>query len=104
MRIEELERLAAAHRAGQGRRHDTSRDYRGNVTFHRPPTPQERIYNTILASGRAVTRGEIARLLGLRKTPWLTAQIEGLVADSYVLRTHGTWKNGTVMYLYEVKQ
>lgn len=102
MRIEELERLVAAQQAGQGNSHHTSRDSQGNVTFHRQPTPQERVYNAVLEAGRAVTRGDIAKALGLRKTPWLNGVIEGLVADGYLTRTHGTWKNGVVMYLYEV--
>lgn len=89
MRIDELERLAAAERAGQGQGYNTSHDHSDNVTFHRPPTPQERVYNAILLSGGGVTRGDIARALGLRKTPWLIAHIDAMVADGYLRRTHG---------------
>lgn len=104
MRIDELERLAAAERAGQGHGHDTSQHSIGHVTFYRPPTIQERIYNAVLTHGGAATRGQIAAALGLCKTPWLVAAIERCVYDGYLRRSHGRWKNGVLMYVYEVAE
>lgn len=89
--------------AEQGSGHVTSRDYSGHVTFYRPPTPQEKVYDVVAEAGRAVTRGDIAKALGWKKTPWLTGIIEGLVSDGYLSRTHHVWKNGCLMYRYEVR-
>jgi len=90
----------------QGRGNDTSQYLNGHDTSHRPPAPtptiQQRIYDVVTASGGAVGRGAIAKALGLKKTPWLVCIIEGLVQDGYLRRVHGQWKNGTLMYLYEV--
>ena len=86
-----------------GRRHETSRNHSGHVTFHRPATMREKVYDVVQAAG-ALTRSDIAGALGLKKTPWLTAIIEGLVSEGYLIRKHDTWKNGCLMYRYEVKR
>lgn len=88
---------------GEGSGYDTSRYQYGHDTFPHEPTIRERIYAVVLASGGAVSRTQIAKALGLRKTPWLISSIESLVMDGYLGRQHHAWKNGALMYLYEVK-
>lgn len=86
----------------------TSRDQNGNVTFHALPEARRDIrrdvYKAIADSGRVMSRGDIAKALGLKKTPWLTTVIEGLVVDGYLTKEHGIWKNGVVMYYYGINQ
>lgn len=84
-----------------GRGYETSRNQTDRVTFHRPATMREKVYDVVNAAS-SPTRGDIARALGLKKTPWLTAVIEGLVNEGYLIRKHDAWKNGCLMYRYEV--
>jgi len=89
---------------GEGSFFAASRDGGRLVTFSREPSLQERIYRFVADSGRAVTRAEIAKALGLVKATWLNKHIEALVAEGYLQRQQGTWTNGVVMYRYEVKR
>jgi hypothetical protein len=86
----------------------TLRDQNGNVTSHDLlPSPRDfdrEIYVFVATSGRAVSRSEIAKALGLKKTPWLFHKINFLVEHGFLTVKHGVWKNGSLMYLYEVKR
>lgn len=92
---------------GEGR-HITSRDLSANVTSHSIPSfvvdIKREIYLAVLNAGRAVTRAEIAKAVSRKKTPWLNDQIEQLVELGYLTRRHGIWKNGCLMYWYEIHQ
>jgi hypothetical protein len=72
-----------------------------------PPRPVARdirreIWDACYEQGRALTRTEIARALGLKKTPWLIAQIEQLTIEGYLLRSQDWLKNGLHYWTYEV--
>lgn len=99
--IEELERLV-----GRGSSYVSSHDRNDHVTTHQPPLVRRDvrrdIYDFVLQSGRAVTRGEIAKALKLKKTGWLHNHIEQLVTDGYLIRFNGHWHNGMIMFWYEV--
>jgi hypothetical protein len=87
---------------------DTSRYQNGNDTSHKK-LPSTRDYNReiyifVLESGGGVTRGDICKSLGLKKTPWLIAKIDALVAGGFLTRRNETYRNGFVVYLYEVNQ
>lgn len=103
--IAQLEALAT----GQGRaRSDTYRYQNSLNTSQLPPlTPvgiRERIYRTVKdANGAAVPRSEIARRLGLKKSPWLNQSIEGLVRDGYLVKTEVTYRTGAPMFVYELR-
>lgn len=104
--IAQLEALA---QAGQGRGHDTYQHQNGIDTSQLPPlvnpSIRERIYDLMCQHfGAALPRSEIARLLKLKKSPWLTQAIESLVADGYLIKSPVAYKNGALMYVYEVKR
>lgn len=86
----------------------TSYDQNGNVTSHKIPSfvrdYDKEIYLFVATAGRAVSRADIAKALGLKKTPWLYGKINFLVEHGYLSSHHGIWKNGVVMYFYEVNQ
>lgn len=87
----------------------TSRDSIGDKTSYRVPSFVVDIKREILqavydASGVALTRAQIAKAVGRKKTPWLTNQIEELVKRGYLVREHGTWKNGCLMFWYRINQ
>lgn len=90
---------------GEGQ-HDTSRDSRGNVTSHLFPSfvvdVKREILTAVYNYGGAVTRAQIAKMTGRKKTPWLHEHIEDLVRDGYLRREQGIWKNGCLMYWYEL--
>ena len=56
------------------------------------------------AADRPVTRLEIARRVGQRKTPWLISIIEGLVIEGAIQRTASTMPNGVIVYLYHAME
>jgi hypothetical protein len=93
---------------GQGGGNKPSQHLNDDVTLQRPMLAEkhvrERIYDFVIQSGGAVNRDEIAKGLKLKKTPWLLNHIEQLVSDGYLHRTQGYWKNGVVMYWYEVRK
>ena len=90
----------------EGSSHVTSYDQNGHVTSHEIPeaplTLEQRIYVALWQSGRAMTRREIAKALGLKSTGWLNGKIDGMVSDGHMSRNHGTHTNGWVKYEYEV--
>lgn len=87
---------------------DTSRYQNGNDTSHKKlPSPRDynrEIYLFAASQSGGVTRGEIAKHLGLKKTPWLIEKIDALVSDGFLTRTNGTFRNGFLVYRYEVNQ
>ena len=102
----ELEQLASLK--GEGGGHATSQDQTSHVTYHTLPSfrrdIQRDIYGAVLSAGRAVSTSEIAKLLELKKTPWLRDRIERLVQDGYLIKTEGLWRNGVTMYFYDVQR
>lgn len=86
----------------------TSYDAIGNVTSHPLPSfvrdYEREIYLFVATSGGAVSRAQIAKALGLKKTRWLFDKIDRLVEHGYLTASHGMWKNGVLMYFYEVNQ
>jgi hypothetical protein len=66
------------------------------------PTIYARIMDVVIQGDRAMTRLEIARALGLKKTPWLVTAIERLATDGYLTRIESRTPQGVIMWLYEV--
>jgi hypothetical protein len=98
--IEDLERLV-----GQGGDNVTSynqSDYMTSPVFR--VDVRRDIYDVVCQSDRAVTRGEIARALKRKPSPWLNGRIDQLVADGYLKRSEYTWHNGMPVYYYEVRR
>jgi hypothetical protein len=87
---------------------DTSRDAISIGTSQNvelaPKHPRERIWEFVALSGRAVSRGEIAKGLGYKKAPWINAHIESLVQDGWLERGHTIRPGGVVMFWYRAKQ
>lgn len=101
--IADLERLVTM--AGEGAGHVSLRAPTGNVpTFDFRVDIRRDIYNAVVSAGRAVTRADIAKAVRRKKSRWLNERIEDLVGDGLLHRSHGYWKNGVVMYFYEVKR
>lgn len=103
--IPQLEALARmTQTVEQGGRNEKARESMRNVPSREVPlaqkTVRERIYAYAIKSDGAVTRGDIAKALKLKKSTWLNGVIEGLVSDGYLTREHDCWKNGMVMYRY----
>ena len=103
--MEDLERLSV----GQGMGIDTSPYQNGNDTYQYPsltnPSIRARIYDVLVrADGSALPRSEIAKRLGLKQTPWLIMAIESLVNDGYLNKYRTVYKNGALMFAYEVKR
>lgn len=92
----------------KGRDYVTAHDSNGHVTAHAlpvaPVTLEQRIFIAVAQAGRAVTRREIARAVGLKSTGWLNGKIDGMVNDGYLRREHGRHYNGVTKFLYEVNQ
>ena len=90
-----------------GKRHVTGHDSNGHVTVHplpdAPLSIEQRIFVAVAQSGRAVTRTDIAKALGLKTTGWIISKIEGMVSDGYLSREHGRHYNGVVKYLYSIR-
>lgn len=90
----------------KGRQHVTTHDENGHISSHvlpeAPPTLEQRVFIAVAQSGRAVTRREIAKALGLKSTGWLNGKIDGMVNDGLLCRDHGTHYNGVVKFLYRV--
>lgn len=51
-------------------------------------------------NGAFYTRAEIARGVGLKKSPYLIQLLDQLVTDGHLFAAQDTAKNGTVMFLY----
>lgn len=91
----------------KGKRHVTAHDENGHVTAHplpdAPLSIEQRIFIAVAQSGRAVTRADIAKALGLKTTGWIISKIEGMVRDGCLNREHGRHYNGVVKYLYSIR-
>jgi len=103
--LTDLERLAS----GAGDTDTASYQYHNGIGTNQhyslmQPTIQWRIYQALLEMNGAGTRLQIARHLGIKKTPWLTQSIEGMVSDGYLTRREGVSKQGMLMFWYEVKR
>jgi hypothetical protein len=48
------------------------------------------------------SRSQIAKSLGLKKTPYITTHIESLVSSGNLIKVEGRWTNGCVMYFYQL--
>lgn len=86
-----------------------SRSSSGNVPSRSfpsfPESIERRIWDAVAsAPGGWMTRADIARALGLKKTTWLNAKITQMVTDGYLVTHQGTWKNGCAIYWYGVPQ
>lgn len=92
----------------QGSGYIPSYSQSGNVPSCDVPSFQvdirREIYIFVMNAGRAVSRAEIAKAVNRKKSTWLDGVIEGMVWDGYLSRIPGVWKNGCVMYFYEVNQ
>lgn len=100
--IADLERIVEIEK---GSSHDTSRNHLGDETSRNLHGVQKKIYMYALEQSKCdkeVSRGQIAKKLGLKKTGWLHDQIDDLVAAKKLTRRNGTWKNGVLMYWYTV--
>ncbi len=60
------------------------------------------IYVAVANIGGWVSRDEIAKAIGRKKSSWLNSHIEQLVKDGYLTRTQVLRYNGMVMYFYMV--
>lgn len=87
MKREQLEQIVALK--GQGGHARTSQDQNSPMTYQLPSRRDIRsdVYSLVVqVSGQWVTRSWIATQLGLKKTPWLTATIEKLVDEGYLVK------------------
>lgn len=66
------------------------------------PNIYARIHDACERAGQPLTRLQIARALGLSKTPWLVSAIERLANEGYLTRLEGRTPQGVVVWLYEV--
>ncbi len=93
---------------GQGREFRTSRNQFGTETSHPLPSfpehIQKRIYDVVCNADGWVSRADIAKALGLKKTPYLVGHLEALVGAGYLHRDQVVRPSGMVMYFYEVKR
>lgn len=97
--IADLERLAVME--GQGGRNVPARSQSRSVNLPDFRVDIRRdIYKKVVEAGRAVTRAEIAKAVGKKKTTWLNDRIEDLHRDGFLRRECSYWKNGVVMYYY----
>lgn len=101
--MNDLERLAEM--VGEGSRNTPSYSQSRNVPAHDFRVDVRRdIYNAVLLARGAVTRAEIAKAIGKKKSTWLTERIEDLVRDGLLCRENAYWKNGVIMYFYQVQR
>lgn len=101
-KIADLERLVAIE---QGTGSSTSQHQSDSTTFQPPSHKMDirrDIYTAVMMSGCLVSRAEIAKLLGLKKTPWLVAAIEELVNAGYLLKYIQERRNQLPIYFYTV--
>jgi hypothetical protein len=92
--------------ARQGRDTDTYQNPEGIGTSQHLVWMQPNIYARIQdvcdRAGQPLTRLQIARALGLSKTPWLVAAIDRLANEGYLIRIEGRTPQGYLVWLYEV--
>jgi hypothetical protein len=78
-----------------------------NVPTQELPSFVTDIKRDIIAAVRAggvVTRCDIARAVGKKKTTWLINHIEELVKLGRLVKLASVWKNGVTMYYYAVPE
>ncbi len=111
--MQQLEALAAMERGEDvpteppGGSSATYRHPMGSATYQPPPLPRDvrrDIYNAVYSAGRAVGRAEIAKALGVKKTPWLCQHIERLVDERFLVKIVGYAPTGATMYFYGVAE
>lgn len=99
----DLERLAAL--VGQGERSETYQHQPDTGTFQPPPPKSDirrDVYTILCIQNDWVSRAGIAKLLGMRKSPWLAFAIEQLVDAGYVQKYAASWPGGLPVYYYRV--
>lgn len=93
---------------GESGRHVTTRDSDSHVTSHdavlAPDPIRAVIWKFAALSGRAVSRAEIAKAIGRKKSSWITPHIEGLVKDRWLERTQTQRPNGVIMFWYTARR
>lgn len=100
--MQELEQLA---RIEQGTGSRTLQDRTDSSTSQLPPAKEDirrDVYAAVVMSNRWVRRAEIAKLLNLKKTPWLNATIEQLVVDGYLVKYIQERPNQLPVHFYDV--
>jgi len=101
-KIADLERIVAIE---QWRGSSTSQDRTDSSTSQLPRAKEDirrDVYAAVVMSGRWVKRAEIAKLLNLKKTPWLNATIEQLVIDGYLIKYIQERPNQLPVHYYDV--
>lgn len=92
----------------QGSGNETSHYRIDSIGSHKlPPPPRDvrrEIWLFVYGSDRAVTRAEIAKQLGYKKTPWLNGIIERMVKDGFLVCYEARWKNGVPMFYYTINE
>lgn len=93
---------------GESGSHVTSQDANSHVTSRdvvlAPDPIRAIIWKFAALSGRAVSRAEIAKALGRKKSSWINPHIEGLVRDHWLERTQSQRPNGVVMFWYTARR
>jgi hypothetical protein len=102
--LDQLERLAVGQGNGPGTSRDQDSPGTSQDVIWMQPTIAALIMDVVDRAGQPMTRLEIARALGKKKTPWLRDAIERLVNDGHLTRIEGRAPWGTIMWLYEVKR
>lgn len=101
--MQDLERLSAIE---QGDSSSTSQHQNDSSTSQNVPRPKSDvrrdIYTAVMMAGCLTSRGEIAALLGLKKSPWLVQAIEELVNAGYLLKYVQERPNQLPIYFYTV--
>jgi hypothetical protein len=109
--MQQLEALVAMERGElppeppRERGHDTYRYASGINTYNPPTLPRDvrrDIYNAVYSAGGAVSRADIAKALGVKKTPWLCQHIERLVDERFLVRSTEYARNGVIKYKYSI--
>lgn len=93
---------------GESGHHVTSREAQSDVTSRdaelAPEHVRVRIWKFIALSGRALTRAEIAKGLGYKKSGWLDRWIEGLVNDQWLEKSSYGRPQGLPVYKYTARR
>jgi DNA-binding transcriptional regulator PaaX len=99
-------RDASRNGAGQLEPSASYRDSIDHVTARElrltEPSLEERIYIFVRDAGVWVSRAQIAKGIGLKKTPYVNQAIERLVSDGWIERASGTFTNRALMYWYRL--
>lgn len=92
----------------KGSGHETSHYQIDSMRSHKlPPPPRDvrrEIWLFVYGADGAVTRAQIAKHLGYKKTPWLNGIIERMVTDGFLISIESRWKNGVPMYYYTTNE